>query len=153
MTTRASTTKGNPAPATTTIDPNLARVLGPDAAQLPPELAERVAEALRASAAPAANTPSQPNAHCQMPWPYLHSTVRAHRRAADLQRASIAALALGRLLQRDAELQEFNEWDEDVPPFSRSMRSGLHQALAIALNQVEACAEEIYSQAATEAGE
>lgn len=59
MTTRASTTKGNSAPATTTIDPILARVLGPDAAQLPLELATRVADALRASATPAANTPQE----------------------------------------------------------------------------------------------
>lgn len=39
------------------VDPILSSVLGPDAAQLPPELAERVAEALRASAAPVANAP------------------------------------------------------------------------------------------------
>lgn len=41
------------------VDPILSSVLGPDAAQLPPELATRVAEALRASAAPAANTPQE----------------------------------------------------------------------------------------------
>ena len=153
MTTHASTTKCNPAPTATTIDPILSSVLGPDAAQLPPELATRVADALRASATPAANTPSQPNAHCQMPWPYLQSTFRAHRCAADLQRASLAALALGRLLQRDNELQGDLALGDDVSPLTRWMTAGLHQALAIALNQIEVCAEEIYSQAATEAGE
>lgn len=39
------------------VDPILSSVLAPDAAQLPPELATRVADALRASATPAANTP------------------------------------------------------------------------------------------------
>ena len=43
----------------TVIDPILSSVLGPDAAQLPPELAARVAEALRSRATPAANTPQE----------------------------------------------------------------------------------------------
>lgn len=46
------------------IDPILSSVLGPDAAQLPPELATRVADALRASATPAVNTPqNEENLH------------------------------------------------------------------------------------------
>ena len=153
MTTRASTTKGNPAPAATTIDPILARALGPDAAQLPPELATRVADALRASATPAATAPLQRNPHCQFAWPALRSNVIAHRRAADLQQASLAAWTLAHLLRRDIELQDRLAQGDDVTPFCPQVHDGLQQALAIALDQIERHAEAIYGQAAMEAGE
>lgn len=135
------------------VDPILSAALGDAAAQLSPELADRVAEALRASAAPAANAPLPSNPHCEPVWPSLHSHAPAHRLAADLQRASIAALTLGRLLQCDAELTEGMALGDDMPPLTRWMTAGLHHALAIALNQIEVCAEEIYMQASTEAGE